>query len=49
MKCPNCERLVSALALSCRVCHQRLPGWYFFVILITVAALAGLILLLERV
>jgi hypothetical protein len=47
MKCPNCERIVGATALRCRVCHQRLPCWYVLVTLITVASLAGLILLLE--
>lgn len=49
MRCPNCERKVGTLALSCRVCHKRLPFWYALLALITVAALAGIIFLLERV
>lgn len=49
MKCPNCERSVGVFALRCRVCRQRLPCWYLLIILVTVAALAGLIFLLEMV
>lgn len=49
MKCPNCERKVGTLALSCRVCRKRLPLWYVLLALIAVAALAGFIFLLENV
>ncbi|HEX8000943.1 MAG TPA: hypothetical protein VF528_21355 [Pyrinomonadaceae bacterium] len=47
MRCPNCERLVSAFALRCRVCHQRLRFWYILVTLVVVATVAGFVLLLE--
>ncbi len=49
MKCPNCERLMTAYTLRCLVCHQRLPLWYIFIVVIAIAALVGFILLLEQV
>jgi hypothetical protein len=47
MKCPNCERRIDIFRLRCRVCHERLPFWYIFVIVLLLAVAGGLILLLE--
>ncbi len=47
MKCPNCERLMSALDRHCRVCHQRLPFWYVLAVVFLAAIIVGLVLLLE--
>jgi hypothetical protein len=38
---------MSRLDRRCRVCHQRLPFWYVLVVIFLIAALVGLILLLE--
>ncbi len=40
---------MSAFTLRCLVCRQRLALWYIVVIVFSLAALAGFILLLETV
>jgi hypothetical protein len=49
LNCPNCERVIGAFALRCRVCHQRLFLWYVIVVIFAIAALTGLLFLLELI
>ena len=49
MKCPYCERPLTALSIRCRVCDRFVPRLpHLFVLsLLAIAVLTGIILLLE--